>query len=93
MEQEAAGGEILGGDRSVVDNYGVLDNSEAEAGASGCAAASFVDTVETLEEMGKVFLGNAAAIVLHRQQYPSGFIFRAGYDYTCLLYTSDAADD
>ena len=43
----------------------VFRDGKAEAGASGFAGTGLVDAVETFEETGQVFRGNAGAEILH----------------------------
>ena len=52
-------------DCTFVELGDVLDDCETEAGATECAAAVFVDAVETLEETILALDGNSDAVVDH----------------------------
>ena len=46
-----------------VDRHRIAYNRQSEAGAAERARTAFVDTVETLEDVGKVFFRNTGAVV------------------------------
>ena len=50
-------------DLSMVGLNDLVDDGEAEAGASGVSRAVFADSEEAFEEVGLVFVGNAGAVV------------------------------
>ena len=63
-EFEAAFGSVFGVDFAVVEEDGMLDDGEAEAGAAVGAGAALADADEAVEESGEVVVGDAAAGVV-----------------------------
>lgn len=70
LDTGALAGLAFGMDVSAVKQDDVLDDGEPETGAAALAGTALIDAVETLEDMGQVFLGDPHPIVLDGAEDP-----------------------
>ena len=54
-------------DGAAVEQHQLMHDGKAQARSTLFPAAGFIHPIETIEDMGQIFLGNAGAIIHHGQ--------------------------